>query len=143
MNSSTPPPNNVIRTDRFGLTKTSESEPAEPTLPPMIAELAKHLEHVSAEINTACRAGFYVAMGVPTLEFEVVHEGADLFVQCRDCGSHNVEVAVNAIQSEVEFTKVRLNYQVQPLDPSRVKYVDHRDEMAKQRNPDYQPPGAG
>lgn len=77
----------------------------------------EHLMHCSAEINTAVREGFYVRMFEPTLMTSQNEDG------------------------EIIDVKFKLNYAIEKVDEKRAKFVDLRDEMARKRNPNFQPPG--
>lgn len=103
-------------------------------MPPKLVELLQHLEHCSAEINTAVREGMYVQMGVPTINYGLTVKEITL----KGGTTIDLELVEN-IDYDFDLD-VRLNYEVQPLDPARVKRVDHRDALSKRRNPDYQPP---
>jgi hypothetical protein len=99
MNNSENPQQNVIQTNRFGSTNTTESaEKLELT----------HLQHCSAEINTACREGFYVHMLEPEITVK--------------------RVVIDATTGDVDIeTSYRLRYEIVELDPKRIIEVDHRD----------------
>jgi hypothetical protein len=136
MTNSQNPPGNVIHSSRFGLTNNSKSaqevaaeqEPEEESLgpsPEQLQVLLAHLEHVSAEINTACAEGFYVRMLCPEIDI-TEKEGMDEYGNL-----HHIQ----------EIAGIRLKYQFEKMDPKREKRVDHRDELSKQRSPEYQPPG--
>lgn len=81
--------------------------------------LSRMLQHASAEINTAIREGFYVQMGCPTIQ------------------------PVQDESGEIVDMKFCLNYEIQPREDKRTKHIDLRDELSKQRNPDYEPPRGG
>lgn len=74
-----------------------------------------HLQHCSAEINTAISEGFYVHMLPP----------------CVAPIEENGEVV------DVAFC---LQYEIAKRDPKRELRIDLRNAIDKKRNPDYQPP---
>jgi hypothetical protein len=76
----------------------------------------------------------YVQMGIPTINYGLAVQ----FIKMKDGSFIDLE-QVEDIDYSFEMD-VRLNYQMQPLDPARIKRVDHRDTLSKRRNPDYQPP---
>lgn len=132
---------NVIRTDRWAHCKpedssttqtvSRESEPPSDSPESQINEYAnqmermmqEHLIHASAEINSAMREGFYVHMMKPDVAAEV-----------------EINEAGEVVISNMRF---RLNYAFAPMDSKKEIVVDHRDEMARRRNGDYQPPPGG
>jgi hypothetical protein len=120
---------NVTPINRRGSTSSLEP-PSNQPMPPALKELLQHLEHVSAEINTAIREGFYVQMGVPLITYAPRVRSVNI----------NVETGEVDVDADVDITEVRLQYEIQELDPARIKTVDHRDALSKRRNPDYQPP---
>lgn len=87
----------------------------------------KHLEHASAEINTACAEGFYVHMLTPVIRHSLTKLILDPETQ-------------TILDYDIDFD-VELRYKIEPIDERRVKRVDHRDALSKQRSPEYQPPG--
>lgn len=102
----------------------------------MIApEISSYLQHVSAEINTACSEGFYVHIGVPDLYFSVAELRS---IKLKD-GTVISGVDVEDMDYDPSLG-FKLNYHMVPLDQKRITRVDLRDEMSKRRSPEYQPP---
>lgn len=135
MSNSQEPITNVIPINQSGLTSSSDIQPesSEPTAHPVpdavYQKLMRHLEHASAEINTACAEGFYVHMLTPVIRHRIV--------------SLELDPETNTIVNyDIDFD-VELRYKMEPLDAKRVKRVDHRDEMTKFRSPDWQTPPGG
>lgn len=83
------------------------------------AAVAAHLQHCSAEINSAIAEGMYVHMLAPLMMPRTDDEG-------------NVFDVFFALQ-----------YEIVPRNHNRTILVDHRDEVSKRRSPDYEPPSAG
>jgi len=81
-------------------------------------EMFLHLQHCSAEINTAIREGFYVHMLPPVVAP----------IQDDDTG-------------EVVDIAFCLSYEIVPANPERTKTVDYRDEVSRKRDPYFQPIG--
>jgi len=97
-----------------------------------VIECRRMLEHASAEINTACREGFYVHMLPPILDF------GDAKVEL-ELDENNQVIGVK----EIHYPRpdFRLQYQIVKIDPRRESAVDHRTALEQLRNPDYQPFG--
>lgn len=134
MSSSDSTHNNVIPISRFGSTNNLVCNPAEemnhrtkaadippaamPELFSMSDEQAMklHLQHCSAEINTAIQEGFYVHMLPPCI------------------------APLQNEQGGVEDVAFCLQYEIAERDPKRELRIDLRNAIDKKRNPDYQPP---